>query len=279
MGVLNTKPEILLKKRKNRDQQRLERKNFRFKPLNLNKKIDKKFVRLETLLSNSIANKIEKKRLKGLQTKYKKTKNISSDEPSKFKLLFAIRVPNYKKGLSLAPKCLKILKSLKLLKVNSGVFIKADAKMLELLSLIAPFIIIGRPSLQNVRDLFFKRAAILCPVETDSKDSKDNAKVEKKKYRVKKLDSNELVEEKFQDLDIICIEDLVHEIWNLTDNFDSIVSWLLPFKLNSLFNGWGPEETVKRHFSKINNQPKINLSYDFKIREVPNINEIIQNQN
>ena len=65
--------------------------------------------------------------------------------------------------------------------------------------------------------------------------------------KIIKLDNNQLVEDKFgNDLGLICIEDLIHEISQLSDNFNSITNWLLPFQLNAPVNGWGPQAKLAR---------------------------------
>ena len=86
------------------------------------------------------------------------------------------------------------------------------------------------------------------------------------------------MEDKFgNDLGLICIEDLIHEISQLSDNFNSITNWL-PFQLNAPVNGWGPQanwlDCLK--LMKIN---KISLAQDFKLQEVEDIDKIIDEQN
>ena len=100
------------------------------------------------------------------------------------------------------------------------------------------------------------------------------------KQKIIKLDNNQLVEDKFgNDLGLICIEDLIHEISQLSDNFNSITNWLLPFQLNAPVNGWGPQAKLARLLKADENKQKISLAQDFKLQEVEDIDKIIDEQN
>jgi len=47
------------------------------------------------------------------------------------------------------------------------------------------------------------------------------------------LNDNKLIEKEIgEDTGCICLEDLVHEIYNVTPNFDKINTFLIPFRLN-----------------------------------------------
>lgn len=72
------------------------------------------------------------------------------------KLLFLIRIPNHTKGLKLPSKVYKILKDLKLTSVNTGTFVKADSQTMDSLKFVAPYVLVGQPSLTSIRKLFQK---------------------------------------------------------------------------------------------------------------------------
>ena len=74
--------------------------------------------------------------------------------------------------------------------------------------------------MKTVRDLIYKRGA---------------GKVEKRRVR---LTDNAIIEKSLGDLDIICMEDLAHEIYNLGPNFKSAANFLWPFKLSTPAGGW-----------------------------------------
>lgn len=266
MAILNSNPEILLKKRKNADRIRLEKqeqaRDKALKQKNLKKKVaQNKFIRAETLISNNKSNTIEAKRIKNLN---KNTQGISQQFDNA-KLLFIIRISLHTKGIKLPNKAKKILEVLKLTQVNTGIFLKVNSSTLDILNYIAPYIIIGNPSLISIRKLFQKRATTSVEFEGEKK--------------IVKIDNNQLVEDKFGDIGIICIEDIIHEYVALSDNITKINSWLQPFKLNPPVNGWGPQAKLAKLLHKNENVKKISLARDYKLQEVEDIDAIIDQQN
>lgn len=295
MAILNSNPEVLLRKRKNADRKRIEKQEqIRERQLNKNKlkkKNQNKFIRAETLVSNHKSNELERKRIKSLIKKQKQTQQqqeSAAADSGDAKLLFLIRIPNHTKGLKLPSKVYKILKDLKLTSVNTGTFVKADSQTMDSLKYIAPYVLVGQPSLTSIRKLFQKRARIMVPDEEQEQEKTTNEQEagqledseSETKQKIIKLDNNQLVEDKFgNDLGLICIEDLIHEISQLSDNFNSITNWLLPFQLNAPVNGWGPQAKLARLLKADENKQKISLAQDFKLQEVEDIDKIIDEQN
>lgn len=295
MAILNSNPEVLLRKRKNADRKRIEKQEqIRERQLNKNKlkkKNQNKFIRAETLVSNHKSNELERKRIKSLIKKQKQTQQqqeSAAADSGDAKLLFLIRIPNHTKGLKLPSKVYKILKDLKLTSVNTGTFVKADSQTMESLKFVAPYVLVGQPSLTSIRKLFQKRARIMVPDEEQEQEKTTNEQEagqledseSETKQKIIKLDNNQLVEDKFgNDLGLICIEDLIHEISQLSDNFNSITNWLLPFQLNAPVNGWGPQAKLARLLKADENKQKISLAQDFKLQEVEDIDKIIDEQN
>lgn len=295
MAILNSNPEVLLRKRKNADRKRIEKQEqIRERQLNKNKlkkKNQNKFIRAETLVSNHKSNELERKRIKSLIKKQKQTQQqqeSAAADSGDAKLLFLIRIPNHTKGLKLPSKVYKILKDLKLTSVNTGTFVKADSQTMDSLKFIAPYVLVGQPSLTSIRKLFQKRARIMVPDEEQEQEKTTNEQEagqledseSETKQKIIKLDNNQLVEDKFgNDLGLICIEDLIHEISQLSDNFNSITNWLLPFQLNAPVNGWGPQAKLARLLKADENKQKISLAQDFKLQEVEDIYKIIDEQN
>lgn len=296
MAILNSNPEVLLRKRKNADRKRIEKQEqIRERQLNKNKlkkKNQNKFIRAETLVSNHKSNELERKRIKSLIKKQKQTQQQQQEstaaDSGDAKLLFLIRIPNHTKGLKLPSKVYKILQNLKLTSVNTGTFVKADSQTMDLLKFIAPYVLVGQPSLTSIRKLFQKRARIMVPDEEQEQEKTTNEQEagqledseSETKQKIIKLDNNQLVEDKFgNDLGLICIEDLIHEISQLSDNFNSITNWLLPFQLNAPVNGWGPQAKLARLLKADENKQKISLAQDFKLQEVEDIDKIIDEQN
>ncbi|KAG5420426.1 RLP7 [Candida metapsilosis] len=284
MAILNSNPEILLRKRKNADRKRLEKQEQIKEKIAASKKAKlqqkNKFIRAETLLSNHKSNEIERKRIKKVSKKINNSDaptslsgnhNDNKAENQEYKLLFVIRIPNHTKGLKIPKKAFQIMQVLKLTESNTGVFVKANESTIKLLGLIAPYVIIGQPSISSIRKLFQKRARIMVE-EADSETGQVQSKVVK-------LDNNQVVEDKFEDLGLICIEDLIHELINLTDNFIPITSWLLPFKLNAPVNGWGPQAKLARLQYANDHKVEVSLAQDYKLKEVEDFDAVIDQQN
>lgn len=109
----------------------------------------------------------------------------------------------------------KMLSSLRLGKLFNAVLLKNNEETSALLKLVEPYVTWGYPSINTIRELIFKHGFL-------SIDSKKVA-----------IDSNKLIEDNLGESGIICIEDIVHELFNVTDNFDKIKQFLLPFKVYS----------------------------------------------
>ncbi|CUM52879.1 unnamed protein product [Debaryomyces tyrocola] len=275
MAVLNSNPEILLRKRKNNDRKRLEKQEqARQRQLEQKKKNDqrsKKFVRAETLVSNYKSNELENKRIKHI-TKFEKQLQAdkisqAKEDDESAKLLFIIRIPDHTKGLKIPSKARKVLHLLRLNRPNTGVFVKLTPATVPLLKLISPYIVAGKPSLNSIRKLFQKRACISVIDE------------ETKQPRITKLDNNGVVEDKFgDDLGCICIEDLIHELSTLGEHFKTVSNWILPFKLNAPVSGWGPQAKLAKLQYSNDHQRKISLAGDAKLNEI-DIDQFIDEQN
>lgn len=108
----------------------------------------------------------------------------------------------------------KMLNSLRLGQLFNAAVLKNNEETTALLKLVEPYVTWGYPSINTVRELIFKHGFL-------SIDSKKVA-----------IDSNKLIEDHLGELGIICIEDIVHELFNVTDNFDKIKEFLLPFKVS-----------------------------------------------
>lgn len=119
--------------------------------------------------------------------------------PKEPKLLFVVRIKN---DLKLVPRARKILQAMRIFEVNNGVFLRLTENTAELLRIIEPFVAFGYPSLNSVRTLVYKRAYV--------RGSEGN-KVS--------LTDNTLIEDALGEEGIICMEDLIHEIYTLGPNF------------------------------------------------------------
>jgi len=145
------------------------------------------------------------------------------DEP---KVAFVIRI----RGINrVAPKTRKILQLLRLPQVHNGVFVKLNKATANMLRLVEPYITYGTPSLKSVRELMYKRG---------------HGKVDKQRIA---LSDNKIIEKVLGKFNIICMEDLVHEIYTVGPHFKEANNFLWPFKLSSPLGGF----TKKRiHFAE-----------------------------
>jgi len=89
-----------------------------------------------------------------------------------------------------------------------------------MLRMADPFIAWGYPSLKTVRELIYKRGY---------------AKVKGQRLPIT---DNTIIEEQLGKHNIICAEDLVHEIFTVGNNFKQASNFLWPMKLNSPNGGW-----------------------------------------
>lgn len=278
MAVLNSNPEVLLRKRKNNERKKLEKQEqIRQRQLDIQRKkkraAQNKFVRAETLISNYKSHELESKRVEKVLKHEKKTLRISSDKEVGERLVFVVRIPNHTKGLRIPAKAKAILETLRLTEFHTGVFVKLTSKTLPLLRLISRYIVVGTPSLASVRQLFQKRARIT--VEDEDAEEVEGVKPTK----VVKLDNNQVVEDVFgDDLGVICIEDIIHELVSLGDNFKTLSNWLLPFQLNAPIHGYGPRSKLARLQWEASHERKFSMAGDAPLVEV-DIDQFIEEQN
>lgn len=133
------------------------------------------------------------------------------------KLIFLIRI----KGVSkVPPKPRKILQLLRLLQINNGVFIKVTKATSEMIKLVEPWVAYGYPNLKSVKELVYKRGY---------------GKIDKQRIA---LTDNAIIEENLGKYGIVCMEDLIHEIYTVGPNFKQASNFLWPFKLNNPNGGF-----------------------------------------
>lgn len=114
-----------------------------------------------------------------------------------------------------SPRTRKILRLLRLRQIFNAVFVRLNKATLTMLRLVSPYITYGYPNLKTVRSMIYKRGA---------------GKVDGKRIP---LVSNEMIEKALGRYGIICMEDLVHEIYTVGPHFKQANRFLWPFKLNS----------------------------------------------
>merc|ERR1712063_68823 len=134
--------------------------------------------------------------------------------PAEAKVIFVIRI----RGINdMHPKSRKILQLLR--QINNGVFMKVNKATINMLRYVEPYITWGYPNLKSVRELIYKRGF--------GKVNKDRIP----------LTDNTVIEQALGKHDIICIEDLIHEIYTCGPAFKQCSNFLFPFKLSAPLGG------------------------------------------
>jgi large subunit ribosomal protein L7e len=128
------------------------------------------------------------------------------------KIVFVIRLRGI---IGVSPKVRKILALLRLRQIHNGVFLRVNKPIMHMLRMVEPFIAYGYPSLKSVRELIYKRG---------------HGKVNKQRIP---LTDNSIIEQALGKHNIICVEDLIHEIATVGPHFKEANNFLYPFKLSS----------------------------------------------
>lgn len=199
-------PEVILKKRKNNEEWAIRRKQ------QLEQRVKK------SSSDNFVIKKPEQfikeyrdKELDLVQMKYRGKRKRQELSTPESKLLFVIRIQG---KTDMHPKTRKLLYSLRLRRRFSGVFVKANERILEILQKVEPYVTYGYPNLKSVNDLIFKKGL---------------AKVNK---QVVPLTDNNMIEQALGQHGIICIEDIVNEVARVGPYFKEVTRFLCPFTLN-----------------------------------------------
>ena len=127
-------------------------------------------------------------------------------------LLVVIRI----RGINdVAPQTKKILQLLRLRQINNAVFVRANKATLNMLQRVEPYVAYGYPNLKSIRELIYKRG--YGKVNGDRVALTDNA----------------IVEAALGDKNILCLEDLVHEIATVGPHFKEANNFIWPFQLSA----------------------------------------------
>jgi len=143
-----------------------------------------------------------------------KHKSHLQEEQQHLALIIRIRGNN-----GLTPRITKLLSYWKLTGKNRAVLLPVNEKMMRDLKVAQSYITWGFPSKQAVNDLLYKRGVTA--------------------VGRKPLTDNTVIEEALgETTGIICIEDLVHELYNYGPNFLSVCQFLAAFKLETPAGGF-----------------------------------------
>ncbi|KAF9616554.1 hypothetical protein IFM89_030321 [Coptis chinensis] len=139
-------------------------------------------------------------------------KSASATTTPKSTLIFIIRIRSTNNAMH--SKAKKILHRLRLTRVFSGVFVKANEGLMDMLRMVEPFVTYGYPNLKSVKELVFKKGFL---------------NINKQSVP---LTDNNIIEQELGKHGVLCIEDIVHEIASAGPHFKDVTSVLWPFKLN-----------------------------------------------
>ncbi|EIE79752.1 hypothetical protein G6F46_004758 [Rhizopus delemar] len=133
--------------------------------------------------------------------------------PAQPTLLFVIRI----KGITdVHPKVKKVLQLFRLLQINNGVFVRVNKATFQMLQVIEPYVTYGSPNLKTVRELIYKRGYI---------KSKEGHRLP--------ITDNQLIKDHLESCGVICVEDVIHEIFTVGQHFKQVNNFLWPFKLSN----------------------------------------------
>jgi len=133
------------------------------------------------------------------------------------KVLLVIRIRGI---MRVDPKTKKILQLLRLRQINNATFMKVNFATMTMLQCVEPYVTYGAPSLKTINNLIYKRGF---------------GKVNKQRIP---LTDNKIIAEALGEKDILCMEDLIHEIQTCGPNFKEANNFLWPFKLSNPLGGW-----------------------------------------
>uniref|UniRef100_A0A8C5Y7X7 Large ribosomal subunit protein uL30 n=1 Tax=Microcebus murinus TaxID=30608 RepID=A0A8C5Y7X7_MICMU len=143
--------------------------------------------------------------------------------PAEPKLAFVIRI----RGINgVSPKVRKVLQLLRLCQIFNGTFVKLNKASINMLRIADhTYIVSGYPNLKSVNELIYKRSY---------------GKINKKRIT---LTDNDLIARSLGKYGIICMEDLIREIYTVGKRFKEANNFLWPFTLSSPRGGMKKKTT------------------------------------
>ena len=127
-------------------------------------------------------------------------------------LLLVVRI---KESRNTSPQAQKILNELGLKEVNNCAFIMSTIENIKKLLIVGDYVGYGQPTKKVLDDVIRKRGFL----KTTSHERTP-------------ISNNVLIEELLGSNGIICIEDVIHELYTVGKHFKQVSNFLWPFKLN-----------------------------------------------
>merc|ERR1712173_569780 len=213
-------PEGLVKKRASFAKQAAARNEAKAvaKKNNLLKR--REFVAKARTYANAYA--AEKKAALAQKKAAKDQGNFYVEDEPKLAMVIHIRGIN-----QISPKPKKVLQLLRLRQIGNCVFVRLNKASIQMLRIADPFIAWGYPTQETIKKLVYKRGAV--------------------KYNGQriKIHDNSVVEKSVGQHGVKCIEDLIHEIYTVGDNFRDVNNALFPIKLSCPRGVWNK---ITNHF-------------------------------
>mmetsp|Transcript_125569 Transcript_125569/g.187529 ORF Transcript_125569/g.187529 Transcript_125569/m.187529 type:complete len:272 (-) Transcript_125569:34-849(-) len=209
--IIPTVPEAVLRKKKSLETYKI---NKEARLLELQKEKEKKrnkrieFKRAEQIVKNFRKTSKAAKRSNRLSHDGKELRI----EPN-VKLVLLVRVRGYA-DRDIDERSQKILNSFRLTKINFARLVQLNEFTKKMIRVIEPYITYGYPTKKTVKDLVYKRGMVIVNGELTS------------------ISSNELIEEHLGKYNIICLEDIIHELFDNGEHFKEVNNFLCPFKLS-----------------------------------------------
>lgn len=202
-------PETLLKKRKTDEKTELEKQQLKSQAKKETRHVRKiLFKKADAYIKEYKQRENEEHRLRRLAKS-----NGNYFVPAQPQLLFVIRITGIN---DMSPKVKKVLQLFRLLQTNNGVFVRLNKATSQMLQIIEPFVTYGPPNLKTVRELVYKRGFV---------KTKNNQRIP--------ISDNKVIADHLGSLGIICIEDIIHEIFTVGEHFKQANNFLWPFKLSN----------------------------------------------
>jgi large subunit ribosomal protein L7e len=152
--------------------------------------------------------------------------NLGFYVPPAAKVLLVVRI----RGINrMAPKSKKILQLLRLRQIGNAVFVRVNKATMNMINVVEPYITYGPPTVATVQNLIYKRG---------------HAKVDRQRIPIA---TNAVIANSLGKFDIICVEDLIHEITTCGPHFKEANNFLWPFKLSAPLGGFVQK---RRHYSE-----------------------------
>ena len=210
-----SKPETLLRKRDRADEEKIFEQVRKQREEQLARKQKSKSV-IKNAASFIASSRNKTKSEKALLVRTKKER---PDIPSDGRLVLVIKIHP---SVDAANQIKKAIQELGLSNKYSAAFARCDKHTHQLLKIAEPFVTFGEPTQEIIEKLVRKRARVL-------KNGEEVA-----------LKDNTYVEETLGALEILCIEDIIHEIATVGDHFEEVQKFLCAFRLNH------PQQSFKK---------------------------------